>query len=296
MCPEICGSEQVWSKEAKETITVDKQESSFHRVGMLFKWFWHRLAGTSMAWFFWDVSFYGNKLFQSTFIRIISGGRSSTIMTNLLWTFLNSGVALIGYYFAAFTVDRRWMGRLRMQIMGFFFVTVIFLMCAIFYGDLVKPGANVRWFQVRGTAHGISAATGKAGALLAGVWFHYIGNKKKFYVTAFFNLAGLIFTILFVPDIMRLDLREGDRRWHYIKSGRQHHYHGEAINPVNLSLWERLTGQAKNYDAGLDTKMVRQEITAAQERRRSKYREAPGSLEMTGTNVMRSTDAVATGV
>lgn len=50
---------------------------------------------------------------------------------------------------AAFTVDKRWMGRVRMQIMGFFFVTIIFLMCAIFYGDLVKPGANIRWFQVR---------------------------------------------------------------------------------------------------------------------------------------------------
>jgi hypothetical protein len=53
-----------------------------------------------MAWFFWDVSFYGNKLFQSTFIKIISGGKNATIMTNLLWTLLNSGVALIGYYFA----------------------------------------------------------------------------------------------------------------------------------------------------------------------------------------------------
>lgn len=48
--------------------------------------------------------------------------------------------------------------------------------------------------------------------------------RKKFYVTAFFNLAGLLFTILFVPDIMRLDLREGDRRWHYIKQV-SHAYH-----------------------------------------------------------------------
>lgn len=60
----------------------------------------HRLAGTALAWFFWDVSFYGNKLFQSTFINIISGGRTTSILTNLLWTLLNSGVALIGYYFA----------------------------------------------------------------------------------------------------------------------------------------------------------------------------------------------------
>lgn len=78
--------------------------------------------------------------------------------------------------------------------------------------------------------------------------------------------------------------------------GRQHQYHGEAINPLNLSLWERLTGQGRNYDAGLDAKMVRQEITVAQERRRTKQREAPGALEMTGTNVMTSSNVVADGV
>ena len=39
-----------------------------------------------------DVSFYGNKLFQSTFISIIAPG--SSILTGLLWTLLNSFVAL----------------------------------------------------------------------------------------------------------------------------------------------------------------------------------------------------------
>ena len=40
-----------------------------------------------------DVSFYGNKLFQSTFIDIIAPG--SSILTGLLWTLLNSFVALV---------------------------------------------------------------------------------------------------------------------------------------------------------------------------------------------------------
>ena len=39
-----------------------------------------------------DVSFYGNKLFQSAFIAIIAPG--SSILTGLLWTLLNSIVAL----------------------------------------------------------------------------------------------------------------------------------------------------------------------------------------------------------
>ena len=46
----------------------------------------------------------GNKLFQGTFIKIINP--QSTLLQVLLWTALNSGVALVGYYFAAFTIDK----------------------------------------------------------------------------------------------------------------------------------------------------------------------------------------------
>ncbi len=52
--------------------------------------------------------------------------------------------------------------------------------------------------EVRATCHGISAATGKAGALVAGIWFAYLTSAGRFYVSAFFNLAGLLLTILFV--------------------------------------------------------------------------------------------------
>ncbi len=52
--------------------------------------------------------------------------------------------------------------------------------------------------EVRATCHGISAATGKAGALVAGIWFAYLTPAGRFYVSAFFNLAGLLLTALFV--------------------------------------------------------------------------------------------------
>ena len=42
---------------------------------------------------------------------------------------------------------------------------------------------------IRATCHGISAATGKVGALVAGIWFAYLTNAGKFYVAAFFNLV-----------------------------------------------------------------------------------------------------------
>jgi hypothetical protein len=43
--------------------------------------------------------------------------------------------------------------------------------------------------DIRATCHGISAATGKVGALIAGIWFAYLTNAGKFYVAAFFNLV-----------------------------------------------------------------------------------------------------------
>jgi hypothetical protein len=58
---------------------------------------------TAGSWFLWDFSFYGNKVFQSTFIQILSPGAS--LLTTLLWTLLNSGCALIGYYVTAALVD-----------------------------------------------------------------------------------------------------------------------------------------------------------------------------------------------
>lgn len=66
--------------------------------------------------------------------------------------------------------------------------------------------------------------------------------------------------------------------------GREKNYHGEAINPVNLSLYERLTGHGRRYDPGMDAKMVREEIAAAQERRRVKAGNAPGAIELQTTS------------
>jgi hypothetical protein len=58
--------------------------------------------------------YYGNKLFQSDFIEIIQPG--SSLIGQLQFNLLNSSVALVGYYAAAFTIDKPWMGRRRMQV------------------------------------------------------------------------------------------------------------------------------------------------------------------------------------
>ena len=60
-------------------------------------------------------------MFQSSFIAILSP--NATILVNLLWTLLNSGIALIGYWLAACVIDNVRVGRLRLQLLGFFMVS-----------------------------------------------------------------------------------------------------------------------------------------------------------------------------
>ena len=57
--------------------------------------------------------------------------------------------------------------------------------------------------------------------------------------------AGLVLTILFVPNLMSLDLREGDRRFDALMAGNPAAYSGDAVHPRNLSLFERMLGVQK---------------------------------------------------
>ena len=112
--------------------------------------------------------------------------------------------------------------------------------------------AEVYPTPIRATAHGFSAACGKLGALTAAVLYNYIGPQTRFYVVPWFGLAGMVLTLLFLPDTTGLDLKEQERRWQYIRAGREADYHGVAVHPKHLSLYERIRGVGKHYDAELD--------------------------------------------
>jgi len=66
---------------------------------LTFTYFGSRVLATAGTWFCNDVFFYGNKLFQSQFISVISP-KSTSIMENWLWNLVNVGVSLVGYYLA----------------------------------------------------------------------------------------------------------------------------------------------------------------------------------------------------
>lgn len=246
-----------------------------------FKHFGGRLLATAGTWFCNDVFFYGNKLFQGQFIKVISSNPGS-LMTTWTWNLVNITVSLAGYYLASLLIDNKLYGRKMMQQVGFLMCFLMFVIPAFNYEHYSSP-AGIHSFQamyflssffnqfgpnsvtfliagevfptpVRATAHGFSACIGKAGALLASVLYNYIDTQTKFYVVPWFGLAGMLLTFLFLPDTTGLDLKEQERRWGYLTSGRAEEYHGIAVHPKHLSLWERMWGVGKSYDPELDWK------------------------------------------
>lgn len=89
---------------------------------LLFTYFWHRLVGSGGIWFCNDWYFYGNGVFRSTFVGILVGPGAS-VQVNWLYSYINAGVQLVGYYCAAMTVDFRWIGRRRLTVFSFIMVS-----------------------------------------------------------------------------------------------------------------------------------------------------------------------------
>ena len=89
---------------------------------LLLTYFWHRLLGTGGIWFCNDWYFYGNGVFRSTFVGLLVGSNAS-VQVNWLYSYINAGVQLVGYYCAANTVDFRAIGRRRLTVFSFCMVS-----------------------------------------------------------------------------------------------------------------------------------------------------------------------------
>ncbi|OJJ70211.1 hypothetical protein ASPBRDRAFT_32081 [Aspergillus brasiliensis CBS 101740] len=268
-------SKQLAATKKKNSVTGYDTES----LRLTFKYFTPRVLATAGGWFANDVFFYGAKLFSGDFIKVISPNTKSIFVT-WEWSFINCVVTLAGYYAAIMFVDNKLYGRKWMQIMGFLLCFIVYVVPAFHY-HYYTQAAHIHSFQamyflgsffnqfgpncitflvagevfptpIRATAHGISAACGKLGALLAAILFNYIDTQTKFYFVPWWGIFGMFLTFFFLPDTTGLDLKEQERRWRFIRAGREHEYHGVAIHPKHLSVWERFRGVGKYYDPELD--------------------------------------------
>jgi MFS family permease len=243
-----------------------------------------RLLGASLSWFLWDIAFYGNKLFQSTFLLALTGGsESTTLLVFALAATLNAGVALLGYFGAAYLLD--WVGRKQLQQWGFLFTGTLFvgvgfllaepnnnnddddpkkqsiplLVCMYlgtsFFGQL---GPNATTFlipaeivptELRTLGHGIAAASGKLGALVASLVFARLDQDlTMFLLSGYASFVACAVTYWTLPETAALDLYEHDKKWRLIRLGRGHEYQGAANHPHHLSVYERYTRQRHEHE------------------------------------------------
>ncbi|KAG0053873.1 Inorganic phosphate transporter pho84 [Gryganskiella cystojenkinii] len=209
------------------------------------------LIGTSMTWFLLDIAFYGISLNQSYVLNAMGFVGNGTVYDNLWRTTVgNLIVSLLGfvpgYWFSVFLIEK--MGRKRIQFMGFGMLTILFIILSTAFHQLkaIVPlfvtiftlaqfffnfGPNTTTFvvpgevfptRVRATAHGISAASGKLGAILATFLFNKvveIGGKPGEHaflpqllgIFAGIMALGFLFTFL-IPETKGMSLEQIEQR------------------------------------------------------------------------------------
>ncbi|OCK99538.1 phosphate permease [Cenococcum geophilum 1.58] len=205
------------------------------------------LLGTAGSWFLLDVAFYGLGLNNSIILTQIGYASGNDVyeifynqaVGNLIITCAG---AIPGYWVTVATVDI--IGRKPIQLMGFSILTIIFCIIGFAYHQLngksllalyvlaqffFNFGPNATTFIVpgecfptryRSSSHGISAASGKIGSIIAQVligplrsrgapagssaspWLNHVME-----IYAVFMFAG-IFTTLLIPETKRKTLEQ----------------------------------------------------------------------------------------
>ncbi|WPG97874.1 Repressible high-affinity phosphate permease [Acrodontium crateriforme] len=205
------------------------------------------LLGTAGSWFFLDVAFYGVGLNNATILTAIGyAGKGANVYEDFYQVSVGNLIlvcagAIPGYWVTVATVDT--IGRKPIQLMGFSVLTVLFcimgfgyhkigekglLACYILASFFFNFGPNATTFIVpgecfptryRSTSHGISAASGKIGSIIAQVligplrvrgatktnaspWLNHVME-----IYALFMFLG-IFTTLLIPETKRLTLEQ----------------------------------------------------------------------------------------
>lgn len=241
---------------AVEAVDIQAPKASFKDFCRHFgQWKYGKiLLGTAGSWFCLDVAFYGLGLNTAVILQAIGYAGSENIYTKLYNTAVGNLIlicagSLPGYWVSVFTMDT--IGRKPIQLFGFFILTVLFCVIGFAYHRLSDHGLlgiyvvcqffqnfgpNTTTFVVpgecfptryRSSAHGISAAAGKVGAIIAQTALGTLidhncardGKKKNCWlphvmeIFALFMLVGLFLSFL-IPETKRMTLEEVTEKYH----------------------------------------------------------------------------------
>ncbi|KAI0630080.1 MFS general substrate transporter [Trametes polyzona] len=194
------------------------------------------LLGTCSCWFLLDIAFYGINLNQNVVLQQIGFDGNDGSPWNRLFK-IGVGNLIVtalgfvpGYYVTILTIEK--LGRKWIQIQGFLFAalflgilagkfetlgTAPFIVCFAFLQFFFNFGANTTTYcypaevfptRFRASAHGMSAACGKAGAIISALAFNSLSKKigTPHVLWIFFGccIAGAGFTLL-LPEVRGRD-------------------------------------------------------------------------------------------
>jgi len=199
----------------------------------------------AMTWFLLDIAYYSQNLFQKDIFSAIGWIPEAKTMSALeevykiarAQTPIAPCSTVPGYWFTVALIDR--IGRFTIQLMGFFFTTVFMFALAIPYHHSTMNGKQIGFVvmysltfffanfgpnattfvvpaeifpaRLRSTCRVISAAAGKAGAMVGAFGFLYaqnaIGVRNMLLLLVVTNFLGMIFTFL-VPESKGKSLEE----------------------------------------------------------------------------------------
>ncbi|KAF8026342.1 hypothetical protein BT93_F2971 [Corymbia citriodora subsp. variegata] len=168
------------------------------------------LFSCACAWFLLDIVFYSSNLFQSQiYTRFLSNQKRTAYDAAFEVAKLQAIVAacstIPGYWATVYFIDR--MGRVKLQMMGFFCMALVYVALGVPYYDywnkhtnkgfmilyglaffFANFGPNTTTFIVpaelfparfRSTCHGISGAAGKVGAIIGAIGFLWASHNKE---------------------------------------------------------------------------------------------------------------------
>jgi PHS family inorganic phosphate transporter-like MFS transporter len=200
--------------------------------------YWGKLVGCAGGWALFDVTFYGNQLFQARVLSQIFSANTTSheplpvagdLHSNrALQMLVVAAIGLPGYYVSVLLMDK--LGRRLIQVQGFFMMAVTYAALGLLSAQLRHApalmlflygltfffsnfGPNSTTFilpsetfppHLRSTLNGFCAASGKLGAVLGSAVF--VPLKTAFGVggtmtaCAVVALLGLAVTLAFVED------------------------------------------------------------------------------------------------
>ena len=94
---------------------------------------------------------------------------------------------------------------------------------------------------MRTFCHGISAASGKMGALFAAILFNFIDEDLKlFLISGYASVLAALVSVWAIPDTTEMNILELDRKWRMTLAGKKYLYKGVANHPKHWSMYEKL--------------------------------------------------------